>query len=115
MPMGEQQPLSDAAQGDAMPPELKQCWMFIGLAFGISWLLWSVLLHWHARGEMLNLGSAGPALAAMILSSDRGARSPRSGAKRWGWFLLLLLPCWAILMLNDQWRAGQNLAVHADF
>ncbi len=71
---------------------------FIGVAFGLSWLLWLVAIHADGREEWLNLGTGGPAVAAVLLSWTR-RRGPRHPL--WPRALLLVglaIACWLVLV-----------------
>jgi membrane protease YdiL (CAAX protease family) len=91
----------------------QQAGVFAIIAIGLSWCFWIPAIRLHAGVDMLILGAAGPAAAAMLLSY-RGERVGSGGAERAGpsfWsrlksFLPLLLICWAVLTLSDEWREG---------
>ena len=64
------------------------------------------------REEFLNFGSAGPAVAAMILSFRRQRDSRSAAVTRWAWFVALIVPCWIVFSLHYLWRANDGLGVH---
>ena len=82
---------------------------YIALAFGFSWVMWvgAIKLGW--REEFLNIGTAGPALAAVILSRRRQPDNRRRFGSRWLWFVVLLAPCWIVISLYYLWRSGNGL------
>jgi hypothetical protein len=72
--------------------------------------MWIAAIKMHLGEEWLNLGTAGPALAAMFLSSRRDAGpSQSSSTRRLAWFILALASCWVVLSLHYLWRGSQNL------
>lgn len=84
-------------------------WKYLALAFGFSWIVWILLIKLHVREEFLNIGSAGPAIAAIVLSRDRHAALYRSPLRRSAAFCLLLLPIWIILCLHSSWGTNPDL------
>jgi CAAX protease family protein len=86
----------------------KQCAKFIALAFGITWLIWISAQRLGARPgvgeEILGFGSAGPVLAAILLSRSGRKISTVSLTTRLLWFALLWAPCWAIYVVSDKMR-----------
>jgi len=85
---------------------------YIALAFALSWLMWIPAIKLHLQEAFLNFGSAGPALAAMILSFRRRPDSSRGAMARWAWFVTLIVPCWIVLSLHYLWRGGNGLDMH---
>jgi membrane protease YdiL (CAAX protease family) len=82
---------------------------FIALAFGITWLVWISAIrlggvHPGAGEELLNFGSAGPAVAAVLLSRNRRKVPKASLPTRALWFALLWAPCWAVYIESDKLR-----------
>lgn len=91
------------------PPSTRVAWMYMGLAFALSWGAWIFAIKLHAGEAWLHLGSAGPALAAMILS--RMHQSPSDlRLRRILIFLIALTVCWIILCLQYAWRSRSDLA-----
>jgi hypothetical protein len=78
----------------------KQALVYLALEFAWSWLLWIAAIKLHWRKEFLNFGSAGPAIAAMILSFCRQADTSPRAVARWAWFAALIVPCWTVLSLH---------------
>ena len=79
---------------------------YVLLAFGISWMAWIAVIKLHLNEALLYIGSAGPALAAILLSrSKRDAISQRSW-QRALLFVVVLLPCWIVISLYFSWRGG---------
>lgn len=91
-----------------------EVWKFVLLAFGFSWAGWLLAIKLHAREEFLNYGTAGPALAAMILSRTRQPNSSRSPRLRVLVFFVLLALCWAVLSLHYLWRGTSPLSFKFD-
>jgi membrane protease YdiL (CAAX protease family) len=98
---------------DEMPLS-KQVAAYLVLAFGLSWLMTILAIKLHAREEFLNFGTAGPALAAMILSFRGKPDSSGSRLARCCWFFAFLLLCWNVLSLHYLWRASERLEFHLD-
>jgi membrane protease YdiL (CAAX protease family) len=59
--------------------------------------------------EVLNIGTAGPAVAALILSRSRGQDKKPLAAARWLLFAVLLVACWIVLSLHYLWRSSSTL------
>ena len=81
---------------------------FVALAFGITWLVWiparRLGAHVGVGEEILAFGTAGPAIAAILLSRSR-QKAPATGiATRLFWFALLWAPAWAVYILSDKMR-----------
>ena len=82
---------------------------YLILAFGFSWLMWIGAIKLGLGEEYLNIGTAGPALAAIILSRSRQPQKTPLLARRWLWLIALLLPCWLVLSLHYLWRSSEGL------
>jgi hypothetical protein len=101
--------------GARPPASLKrQVATYLALAFGLSWLMTILAIKLHAREEFLNFGTAGPALAAMILSFRGKEHSSGDRWAQWWWFLAFLVICWIALSLHYLWRASERLEIHLD-
>jgi membrane protease YdiL (CAAX protease family) len=96
------------------PPLGKSVAAYLALAFGLSWLVTIVAIKLHAREAFLNFGTAGPALAAMILSYRNKPVSSGSRLARYCWFFPFLLVCWVVLSLHYLWQASGHLEFHLD-
>jgi membrane protease YdiL (CAAX protease family) len=86
-------------------------WLFLALAFGITWLIWIPTVRLQGSVGIAAFGSAGPAIAAMLLSyrgeRNRGARVvPRVLC-----FSVCLLLAWLALDLNIAWRGAWRCPV----
>src|ERR1700691_393527 len=93
-------------------PVAKLYFAFLAFAFGISWLVWITPHRLGARpgvGEdILAFGSAGPAIAAIVLSRN-GRKEPDAGhAARAIWFALLWVLCWGLYVANDKMRLATS-------
>jgi membrane protease YdiL (CAAX protease family) len=82
----------------------RECFAYLILAFGLSWIVWiPVLLASRAHeqlGDVLFIGTFGPSVAAVLLSY-RGFRTPASKLfPRIACFSLTLLVCWAVLVAH---------------
>jgi hypothetical protein len=82
---------------------------YLALAFGFSWLMWVGAIKLGLGEEYLNIGTAGPALAAIILSRSRQPQKTHLLTRRWLWMIALLLPCWIVLSLHYLWRSSDGL------
>jgi hypothetical protein len=89
-------------------PFARQAWVYVAIAFGLSWSMTILGIKLHAKEEFLNFGTAGPAFAAMILSRRGRSNSSRGHAPRWVWFFAFLLLCWSVLALHYLWRVAAN-------
>ena len=76
--------------------------------------MWIAAIKAGLREEWLNLGTAGPAIAAIVLSSRRGRDAFGGGIARWSWFVVLLVPCWIVFSLHSIWRASAGLPLRLD-
>jgi membrane protease YdiL (CAAX protease family) len=85
---------------------------YIALAFGFSWVMWVGAIKLGLREEFLNIGTAGPSVAAVILSQHGQPDKARRFGSRWLWFLVLLAPCWIVISLYYLWRSGNGLEFH---
>ncbi len=84
-------------------------WTFLALAFGFSWVMWIGAIKLGLGEEFLNVGTAGPALAAVILSRRRDPDERRRSGGEWLAFAVLLAFCWIVLSLHYLWRNGGGL------
>jgi membrane protease YdiL (CAAX protease family) len=85
-------------------------WTFVALAFAISWTAWIVAIKLHAPEWFLNIGSAGPALAAMVVSYRGHAdRRPRKLFLRALTFVAVMVLCWIVLSAQHAWRTSPAL------
>jgi hypothetical protein len=87
-------------------------WCYVALAFGLAWVAWMIAIKFHAREELLTIGSAGPAVAAMILSWRRQPAVPRRALLRASMFLLVGVLGWAVISLYYAWRGKSHLSFH---
>jgi membrane protease YdiL (CAAX protease family) len=90
----------------------KDVWAYLALTYGFAWVMWIAAIKAHLGEEWLNIGTAGPALAAMFLASRRGAIGGRGEKTRWAWFIAWLVVCWMVLSLHYSWRGENKLAFH---
>ena len=81
---------------------------FIAIAFGISWSIWITArllgAHVGVGEEILAFGTAGPAIAAILLLRNRQKALAAGIATRLVWFALLWAPAWAVYILSDKMR-----------
>lgn len=86
----------------------KQIWLFLLLAFGITWLVWitaQLLGAGPDHGEyIVAFGTAGPALAAIFLSRRGRENVPQHPPARFLRFGVLWLLAWFIYLANDRLR-----------
>lgn len=85
--------------------------VYLAIAFGFSWLMWVGAIKLGLAEEYLNIGTAGPALAAIIMSR-RPSQKKQRFARRWLGLIALLLPCWIVLSLHYLWRSEDALTFH---
>jgi membrane protease YdiL (CAAX protease family) len=86
-------------------------WKYLALAFAFAWTSWIVALRLHASEMMLNIGVAGPAFAALLLSRPFSAVVQRRFALgRILLFTLAVAACSVILSLYYAWRTGSDLS-----
>jgi membrane protease YdiL (CAAX protease family) len=90
----------------------KDAWFFVVLAFALAWTLWIVAIKTHVSEEWLNLGTSGPAFAAMYLASRRKGSGPGNPLRRGIWFMAVLAASWVVLCLHYRWRGDDNLEWH---
>jgi CAAX protease family protein len=89
-----------------------EIWSYLALAFGFSWVMWLGAIKFGLGEELLNIGTAGPALAALLLSRGRQSGAKLRPASRWLLFLPLLALCWTVLSVHYLWRSGTGLEFH---
>jgi len=79
----------------------RECFAYLILSFALSWIVWIPVLLASRRheqlGDLLIIGTFGPALAAILLSYQ-GVRVPSKLSSRFVCFGLTLLLCWAVLI-----------------
>ncbi|MBN9615211.1 MAG: CPBP family intramembrane metalloprotease [Acidobacteriales bacterium] len=92
----------------------RSVWMYLVLAYGFAWTAWIVSIKLHASEEFLNIGTAGPALAAMVLSYRRHSDHSYRLLPRSLTFLALLASCWIVLSLYYAWRVSSHLSFRLD-
>jgi membrane protease YdiL (CAAX protease family) len=108
--------MTPAEDARAFPvrPVIGETWMYLACALSLSWAMWILLLKVHAREEYLTFGTVGPAFAALILSRRGGLGQAYRPPSRPLTFLLLLVPCWAVIALHVPWSGSQNLTFRPD-
>ena len=85
---------------------------YVVLTYCFTWtlLIAGVKLGWGE--EYLALSTAGPAVAALILSR-RESMQGRTSRSRYFWFFALLPMCWVVLSLRTSWWSSSNgLPIH---
>jgi membrane protease YdiL (CAAX protease family) len=81
---------------------MKKIWIYLGLAYALSWTALIPLIRIHAKEEVLILGICGPAFAAMLLS--RSSVSQPDRLRRLLWFVAATLAGWVVLIFTSEWR-----------
>jgi len=76
---------------------------YLALAFGFSWIMTIGAIKLGFAEEYLNIGTAGPAVAALLLSRHRQPGLVRPSGSRWLWFGVLLAPSWIVLLAHSLW------------
>jgi membrane protease YdiL (CAAX protease family) len=87
-------------------------WSYILLAFAWTWTAWIVSIKLHAREEFLYIGTAGPAIAALVLCGGLRPSNLRPSLKRTGLFLGLLILLSALLTLYYSLRTHSGFSFH---
>src|SRR6266851_7171454 len=79
----------------------RECFAYLIVSFALTWSVWIPVLLASRRheqlGDLLVIGTFGPALAAILLSY-RGVRVSSKLSSRFVCFGLTLLVCWAVLI-----------------
>src|SRR5579871_2953808 len=89
---------------------MKKVWLYLGLAYALSWVVLIPLIRAHASEEVLIAGICGPSFAAMLLS--RSGESQPERFRRAAWFLAVKLAGWLVLIFTTGWRdAGPHWPV----
>lgn len=95
----------ESANGNSV---VRQVLMFLGIAFGISWVIWIVAkalgAHVGSGEEIMAFGTPGPAMAAIFLSRSRRKERRFGPALRMAWFGLLWPVCWLAYIESDKMR-----------
>lgn len=87
---------------------------YVAIAFAFSCLLWIVVVKAHGSEPFLYFGSAGPAVAAIILSF-RGQPNPSSSRiLQVAWFVAALALCWIVISLFYHWRGMAGFSLRLD-
>jgi uncharacterized protein len=90
----------------------KEVGIYLALTFGISWVLLIGAIKLGLSEEYLNIGVAGPAIAAVLLSG-RKLENPKSLPtirllSFAGWLAL----CWVVICLHYLWQNSDALRFH---
>lgn len=93
-------------------PAAASAWGYLALAFAFSWIAWIVAIKLGLDEPYLNIGSAGPAVAAIVLSRRGPSARAGSSVRRWSRFAVLLLVSWVVLSLHYLWRTHAGLGFH---
>lgn len=89
----------------------KEIASYLVLAFGISWVLLIGAIKLGLSEAYLNIGVAGPAIAALLLSRrNHQNRKPFSGA-RLLWFSGFWAVCWIVICLHYLWQSSGALGL----
>ncbi|MGA2696361.1 MAG: type II CAAX endopeptidase family protein [Terriglobales bacterium] len=91
---------------------VKEAGAYIALAFGFSWVATIGAIKLGLAEEYLNIGTAGPAVAAYILARNQQPTPNDRSKRKWLWFVLFLSVCWIVLSLHYLWWNGAGLGVH---
>ena len=83
---------------------------YLALAFGFSWIMMIGAIKLEFGEQYLNIGTAGPALAALLMSRRRPIAVFRRN--RWMWFLVFLLPSWIVLSVHYLWWNSPGASIH---
>jgi membrane protease YdiL (CAAX protease family) len=87
----------------------KEIASYLVLACGVSWVLLIAAIKLGLSEPYLNIGVAGPAIAALILSRrNHENRKPFSGARLLGFSVFWVL-CWIVICLHYFWRSSSRL------
>ena len=89
-------------------------WKYLSLAFTFSWTCWIFVIKVHAPEMMLHIGSAGPALVALIASRRMPLSIRRISPMRVIVFVIALALCSLILSLYYAWGTGSALPFRFD-
>jgi membrane protease YdiL (CAAX protease family) len=87
---------------------------YIALAFAFSWIMTIGAIKLGFAEEYLNIGTAGPALAALLLSRHRQPAPVRPSGSRWLWLGVLLAPSWIVLSAHSLWWHDMAAPVHVN-
>lgn len=98
-----------AEREESAKPRIGGAWKYVVLAYAIAWVLWIVCIQIHASEQMLNLGAAGPGIAALILLRRSPISVRRLKSTRILLFLLVTAACSVILSLYCLWRSSPTL------
>ena len=102
---------TESAEYNAPEGIARSVWMYVALAFAISWTAWIAAIKLHAPEGFLGIGSAGPVIAAMVLCRSGRGELPRRPLRRGLTFAALLLCGWIVLSLYYAWRGSSHLPV----
>jgi membrane protease YdiL (CAAX protease family) len=98
---------------DARSRVTRDALRYLALAYIFAWTSWLLVIKTNIGEEYLNVGVAGPAIAAMILSRNHSVEaSATHRSPRWVWFMLLTVLCWLVLSAHYQWRAADRITLY---
>lgn len=89
-------------------PIARSIFAYLALAYAIAWLAWLPLIRLHVAEEYLNIGVAGPALAALLLVRT-GRRLAGFPLRRMVRFAGLAAGCWLLISLYYANRGSDHL------
>ena len=89
----------------------KEITSYLVLAFGISWVLLIGAIKLGLGEECLNIGVAGPAIAALILSRRKYENRKPFSRGRLLWLSCPWVLCWIVICLHYLWRNAGALEI----
>ena len=90
-------------------PLAKEIVGYLTLTFLISWVLLIGAIKLGLDEEYLNIGVAGPAVAALVLSARKQQNRKRFSGVQLLCFSALWVLCWVVICLHYLWRSGGAL------
>ena len=91
---------------------LRDAGHYLLLAYAIAWVILISMIKAGLGETWLNIGVAGPAFAAMILSRSESGWRLRFNFQRMIVFVALTVLCWISLSWHDQWKGSDSFALH---
>jgi membrane protease YdiL (CAAX protease family) len=82
---------------------------YVALTFGISWVLLIGAIKLRLSEEYLNIGVAGPAIAALLIAGRHYQNRKPFSSARLLWFSGSWVLCWIVICLHYLWRSSGTL------
>ena len=97
---------------DCDKPVIQTTGVYLLAAYGITWAVLIPMIKGGLDEAWLGMGTAGPALAAMIQSRRGSGNGSWFNLRRLVLFAGLCIVCWLVLCCRFQWNGASSFALH---